>query len=112
MSEFERPIEWAGQPGQGVDIEGVRGHLGMAADWSVVQSTVDDRITLLFSIPPGHNKSLRGSLAAYTTVRIPDEEAFHQACEDAWAEAAGEGMRALSRNGELIVKEGAGDAGH
>lgn len=40
-----------------------------------------------------HHDSLRGSLARYTTVRIADEEAFHQACEDASADAAAEDDR-------------------
>ncbi len=37
-----------------------------------------------------HNESRKGVLAAYTNVRIPDEETFHKACEGVWAKVAAE----------------------
>jgi len=78
-----------GPKGQVVIAKEIRDQLGVQPGWRAVQMLVDDHVEIRF-IPPAHNQSQRGALASYSTVRIPDEDAFHQATEDAWAKAVRE----------------------
>lgn len=78
-----------GPKGQIVISKEIRDRLGVQPGWQAVQLLVDDHVEVHF-VPPEHNRSLKGSLAAYSSVRIPDEEAFHQATEEAWARAVQE----------------------
>ncbi len=76
-----------GPKGQVVIAKEIRDQLGVQPGWLALQRVVDDHVELRF-VPPEHNESLMGSLAPYTTVRIPTEEALREAIEDAWAEEA------------------------
>ena len=78
-----------GSKGQVVIAKEIREQLGVRPGWRAVQMLVDDHVEIRF-MPPAHNHSQRGALAAFSTVRIPDEDAFHQATEDAWARAVRE----------------------
>lgn len=78
-----------GPKGQVVIDKQIRDRLGIRPGWLAVQVLIDDHIEIHF-IPPEHSDSLRGSLAGYSKVRLADEEAFHQATEEAWARAARE----------------------
>jgi len=82
-------IHLVGQKGQVVIAKEIRDRLGIQPGWRAVQLLVDDHVELRF-VPPAHDESQRGALAAYSNVRIPDEETFHQATEAAWARAARE----------------------
>ncbi len=78
-----------GPKGQVVIAKEIRDQLGVRPGWRAVQMLVDDHVEIRF-IPPEHYQSQRGALASYSAVRIPDEDAFHQATEDAWAQAVRE----------------------
>ncbi len=75
-----------GPKGQIVIAKDIRDQLGIQPGWMAVQQVVDDHIEVYF-VPPEHNRSLKGALSSYSTVRIPDSEAFRQAREDAWMQA-------------------------
>lgn len=74
-----------GAKGQIVIEKEVRDELGIEPGWEALQLVVDGHLEVHF-IPPRHNRSLAGILAPYTDVRIPDEDAFHEATE--WARGA------------------------
>jgi bifunctional DNA-binding transcriptional regulator/antitoxin component of YhaV-PrlF toxin-antitoxin module len=78
-----------GTKGQVVIEKAIRDALGVEPGWSVVQMLVNNHVELHF-IPPEHNESLLGILAPYTNVRIPDEDALHDATERARGEHAAE----------------------
>ena len=69
-----------GTKGQVVIEKEIRDELGIEPGWQALQLLVDGHVEMYF-IPPPHNDSLFGILAPYTDVRIPDEEAFHEAIE-------------------------------
>lgn len=83
-----------GPKGQIVVSKEIRDRLGVQPGWQVAQLLVDDHVEVYF-IPPAHNRSLKGSLARYTNVRIPNQEELDRACEEAWAEDAAERDAAL-----------------
>jgi len=78
-----------GTKGQVVIEKAIRDELGVEPGWTALQQVVDGHVEIYF-VPPRHNRSLAGVLAPYTDVRIPDEEAFHEATEWAWGEHAKE----------------------
>lgn len=78
-----------GTKGQVVIEKAIRDELGIEPGWKAIQQIVDGHLEIYF-IPPRHNRSLLGVLAPYSDVRIPDEEAFHEATEWAWGEHAKE----------------------
>lgn len=86
-----------GPKGQIVIAKEIRDKLGVQPGWLAVQQLVDGHVEVYF-LPPAQNRSLKGNLARYTTVRIPTEEALEQAGEEAWAEAAAE------RDTELVSR--------
>ena len=64
--------------------------MGVKPGWVAVQLLVDDHVQIYF-VPPEHNESLAGILAAYANSDPKpdlDEEAFRAAREQAWSEAA------------------------
>lgn len=69
-----------GTEGQVVIEEEIRDALGIEPGWTAIQQLVDGHVQIYF-IPPPHNESLAGILAPYTDVRIPDEDALHEASE-------------------------------
>jgi AbrB family looped-hinge helix DNA binding protein len=78
-----------GTKGQVVIEKEIRDELGIEPGWTAIQQVVDGHVEIYF-IPPEHNDSLFGVLAQYTDVRIPDEDAFRAAREQAWDERAAE----------------------
>ncbi len=78
-----------GPKGQVVIPKGIRDRLGVQPGWLALQRVVDDHVEMRF-VPPEHTESLLGVLAPYIKTSIPSEEEFHQATEEAWAEAAAE----------------------
>lgn len=83
-----------GPKGQVVIEKEIRDRLGIEPGWTTVQHLVDDHVEIYF-VPPCHNRSLAGILAPYTSVRIPDEEAMHEAIERAHEEEAREKVERL-----------------
>ena len=78
-----------GTKGQVVIEKEIRDELGVKPGWLAIQQVVDGHVEIHF-FPPEHNESLFGFLAPYTDVRIPDEDALHEAIEQARAEHAAE----------------------
>ena len=64
-----------GPKGQIVIAKEIRDKRGVQPGWLAVQQLVDGHVEVYF-LPPEQNRSLKGSLARYTTVRIPTEEAL------------------------------------
>lgn len=80
-----------GPKGQVVIAKEIRDQLGVQPGWLALQRLVDGHVEIYF-IPPEHNRSLQGSLAAYATRSLPPGEAWDRAREMAWDEAAREAM--------------------
>jgi bifunctional DNA-binding transcriptional regulator/antitoxin component of YhaV-PrlF toxin-antitoxin module len=81
-----------GPKGQVVIEKEIRNRLGVQPGWQALQMLVDDHLEIYF-IPPPHRRSLRGALAskAASAPHGPvTEEEFHQASEQAWADAVRE----------------------
>jgi bifunctional DNA-binding transcriptional regulator/antitoxin component of YhaV-PrlF toxin-antitoxin module len=68
--------------GQVVIAKEIRERLGVKPGWVALQRLIDDRVEILF-FPPAHDESLKGSLASYPKARVPEGEAWQQACETA-----------------------------
>ena len=81
-----------GAKGQIVISKEIRDELGIEPGWLTLQRIVDGHVEVHF-LPPEHNESLAGSLAAYAKPRTVSEEDWHLAKERAWAEAAREQER-------------------
>lgn len=86
-----------GPEGQVVIEQAIRDELGVEPGWTALQLLVDGHVELYF-IPPEHNDSLLGVLAQYTDVRIPDEDALHDAIEWARGEEAAEAIERWREN--------------
>jgi len=78
-----------GRKGQIVIEKQIRDRLGVESGWLALQRIVDDHLEIYF-VPPEHNRSLKGSLAEYTDVRIPSGEEWDNARSSAWNKAAQE----------------------
>lgn len=76
-----------GPKGQVVIAKEIRERLGIQPGWLVLQRLADDHVALYF-VPPEHDRSLKGSLAPYTDVRIAPGEAWEGARERAWDDTA------------------------
>ena len=94
-----------GPEGQIVIEKEIRDALGVESGWTAFQQLVDGHVEIYF-IPPKHNRSLLGILAPYTDVRIPDEEAFHEATEQAWAEHAKDTAERWRKQAEDVAIDG------
>lgn len=82
-----------GSKGQIVISKEIRQRLGVGPRWRALQRLAGDHLEVYF-VPPEHSKSLKGSLAAYSKVRIPPGEEWDKARDRAWAEAAREQIEA------------------
>lgn len=76
-----------GSKGQVVIEKALRDRLGIQPGWLALQRLVDDHVEISF-LPPEYRRSLMGSLAGYTTVRIEPGIAWDETRETAWAKAA------------------------
>ncbi|HLQ32097.1 MAG TPA: AbrB/MazE/SpoVT family DNA-binding domain-containing protein [Chloroflexota bacterium] len=76
-----------GPKGQVVITKEIRDQLGIRPGSLAVQRIVDGHVELYFI--ERHRRSLKGILASYVKRSLSEDE-FHQAAEDAWAEAARE----------------------
>jgi bifunctional DNA-binding transcriptional regulator/antitoxin component of YhaV-PrlF toxin-antitoxin module len=78
-----------GTKGQVVIEKAIRDALGVKPGWLAIQQVVDGHLEIHF-FPPEHSESLLGILAPYSDMRIPDEDALHDATERARGEQAAE----------------------
>ena len=78
-----------GVKGQVVIAKEIRDRLGVEPGWLALQRIVDDHVEVYF-LPPGHDRSLKGSLAEHVKARIPPGEEWAQARDRAWGKAAEE----------------------
>ena len=78
-----------GGKGQVVIDKEIRDRLGIGPGWLAIQRLVDDHVEIYF-VTPEHNRSLAGSLAPYTKMRIPPGPEWDRAKEMAWELAAKE----------------------
>ena len=76
-----------GTKGQVVIDKEIRERLGIEPGWLALQLVVDDHVEIYF-LPPEHRRSLRGSLAPYTNVRIGSGPEWDKARQTAWETAA------------------------
>ncbi|HEX5506449.1 MAG TPA: AbrB/MazE/SpoVT family DNA-binding domain-containing protein [Thermomicrobiales bacterium] len=72
-----------GAKGQLVIPKEIRERLGIEPGSLAVQHVVDDHLEVHF-VTAEHHRSLKGSLAPYTNVCIPGDEALEEAIERAW----------------------------
>ena len=68
--EVIKMLNKVGSKGQVVIEKKLRDRLGFGPGWVTVQRLTDDLIEMYF-LPPEHNRSLKGSLAKYTSVTVP-----------------------------------------
>lgn len=78
-----------GPKGQVVIAKEIRDTLGLQPGWLALQRLVDDHVEVYF-LPPRHRKSLKGSLAPYTSVQVGLGREWDEARERAWKAAAEE----------------------
>jgi len=78
-----------GHKGQVVIAKELRDRLGVEPGWLALQRLVDDHVEVFF-LPPGHRRSLKGSLAKHLKVRVAPGREWARARETAWIEAAKE----------------------
>ncbi|MBI2909302.1 MAG: AbrB/MazE/SpoVT family DNA-binding domain-containing protein [Chloroflexi bacterium] len=78
-----------GPKGQVVIAKEIRERLGVEPGWMALQRLAGDHVEVYF-LPPEHNRSLKGSLAAHLKVRIPPGEEWARAREAAWNKSARE----------------------
>ncbi|MBI4307974.1 MAG: AbrB/MazE/SpoVT family DNA-binding domain-containing protein [Chloroflexi bacterium] len=78
-----------GPKGQVVIAKEIRDRLGVAPGWVALQRLVNDHVEVHF-LPPEHRKSLKGSLAKHTKVRIAPGREWDRAREAVWSKASRE----------------------
>ena len=76
-----------GHKGQIVIAKDIRERLGIGPGWLALQRVVDDHVVVYF-LPPGHRRSLKGSLAQHVGTRVAPGMDWDEAREGAWEEAA------------------------
>lgn len=80
-------VHKVGRKGQIVIEKGIRDTLGVEPGWLALQRMVDDHVEVYF-VPPEHNRSLKGSLAEYTDVRIRPGAEWRESLDEAWRDVA------------------------
>jgi AbrB family looped-hinge helix DNA binding protein len=75
-----------GAKGQIVIEKEIRNRLGIEPGWLALQRLVGDHVEVRF-LPPQHDRSLKGSLAPFSSVRMAQGAAWDDARHAAWAEA-------------------------
>jgi bifunctional DNA-binding transcriptional regulator/antitoxin component of YhaV-PrlF toxin-antitoxin module len=76
-----------GKEGKVVIAKPIRDSLGLAPGWISIQRLVDDHVEFYF-LPPDHRESLKGCLAPYIKAQIPPGDAWQEARERGWSDAA------------------------
>jgi AbrB family looped-hinge helix DNA binding protein len=82
-------IYTVGPKGQVVIAKEIREKLGVEPGWVALQRLAGDRVEIYF-LPPEHNRSLKGSLSQHIQAHLLPGEAWEQAREKAWEQAANE----------------------
>ena len=72
-----------GPKGEIVIAKDIRDRLGVEPGWISLQRLVDDHVELYF-LPPGHRKSLKGSLAEHVKVHVGEGKEWDKAREETW----------------------------
>ncbi len=75
-----------GQKGQIVINKDIRERLGVKPGWIALQRLVDGHVEIFF-VPPEHDQSLKGCLAAYITTSV-SRNSWEEARTLAWETAA------------------------
>ena len=75
-----------GPKGQVVIAKQIRDQLGVEPGWISLQRVVDDHVELYF-LPPEHRRSLKGSLAKHTSVRVTCGDEWDRTREASWITA-------------------------
>ena len=78
-----------GAEGQVVIEKELRDQLGIEPGWQVTQIMVNGHIEMYFA-PPGHRRSLMGSLRKYARAEVHKDEDWHEIKSAAWAAAVRE----------------------
>jgi predicted pyridoxine 5'-phosphate oxidase superfamily flavin-nucleotide-binding protein len=73
-----------GRKGQVVIAKEIRDRLGVEPGWSTMQRLVGDHVELYF-VPPGHRRSLRGSLSAHVANWPADSDDWVEIRDRAWS---------------------------
>jgi bifunctional DNA-binding transcriptional regulator/antitoxin component of YhaV-PrlF toxin-antitoxin module len=81
--EVIKMLNKVGSKGQVVIEKKLRDRLGFGPGWVTVQRLADDHIEMYF-LPSEHNRSLKGSLAKYTSVTVAPGSQWDEARDKAW----------------------------
>jgi AbrB family looped-hinge helix DNA binding protein len=76
-----------GAKGQIVIAKEIRDRLGVEPGWVALQRLAGDHIEV-YLVPPGHRKSLKGSLARHVKVPVAPGQEWDRGRDMAWAQAA------------------------
>lgn len=79
-------VHVVGFKGQIVIAKEIRDQLGVEPGWLALQRLVDDHVEVYF-LPPEHRKSLKGSLAKHTVMRVAPGQEWDKARDMAWDKA-------------------------
>ena len=78
-----------GPKGQVVIAKEIRSRLGVEPGWIALERLAGDHVEVYF-LPPGHRRSLKGSLAKHTKIRLRPGREWDKARDAAWGRAAEE----------------------
>lgn len=76
-----------GEKGQVVLDKSIRDRLGVKKGWTTIQRLAGDHVEIYF-VPPAHDTSLRGSLAAHVGARDAADMEWEDIRRLAWEKAA------------------------